>query len=129
MYAGGWQPLRSHPVTPIRILAVAVVALCLAACGSSGTPADGSDGAAVAACRGVLAEISEAKRLATTVRADGPGYLVSAWRDGRAEGDPDYLCRVVRDENAERGVAVLNVHGQDGSGAYRSTLDIDFDRH
>lgn len=98
----------------------------VAACGDSQVSPDGSDGAAVAACRDVLAQVSKPERLATTVREESPGYMVSAWRDGRTEGKPDYLCQVARDESAERGVAVVRLQARDGEGGYRSTLDIEF---
>lgn len=113
---------RLHLLT----LAIGVVGS-LGACGDSQISADGSDGAAVAACRDVLAQVSKPERLATTVREEGSDYTVSAWRDGRAEGKPDYLCQVARDENAERGVAVVKLQARDGAGGYRSTLDIEFD--
>jgi hypothetical protein len=53
--------------------------------------------------------------------------MVSAWRDGRAEGLPDYLCQVARDEKADDGVVVVEMQAHDGTGAYRSRLDIEFD--
>lgn len=50
----------------------------IAACGEQRSP-DGSDGAAVAACRGVLGQIADSERLATTVREEQPGFLIRAW--------------------------------------------------
>jgi hypothetical protein len=76
-----------------------------------------------------LEKVGPTERLATTVREEGQGFLVSAWRSGRAEGRPDYLCQVARDESAERGVAVVRLQTRDSSSGsgYRSTLDIEFD--
>ena len=112
----------------LHLLALAIGVVCSAgACGDFRVSADGSDGAAVAACREALAQVSRPEGVATTVREEGSGYTVSAWRDGRAEGEPDYLCQVARDENAERGVAVVRLRARDGAGGYRSTLDIEFD--
>jgi hypothetical protein len=71
--------------------------------------------------------VADEERLATTVREEEPGFLIRAWTSGRAEGRPDYLCRVARDEGAERGVRVVTIKSRDGTGAYRSSLDIDFD--
>ena len=103
-----------------------VVAAALAACGDQRSP-DGSEGAAVAACRTLLGQVVEQERLATTVREEEPGFLIQAWTSGRAEGQPDYLCQVTRDEGAEREVRVVTITSRDGTGAYRSSLDIDFD--
>lgn len=112
----------------LRPLALMLGIACGAgACGDSQMSPDGSDGAAVATCRDVLAQVSESDRLATTVRAEGAGYMVSAWADGRAEGSPDYLCQVAREEKEERGVAVVRIQGRDGAGGYHSRLDIEFD--
>lgn len=112
----------------LHLVALGVGVVCsIGACGDSQISADGSDGAAVAACHDVLAQVSKSERLATTVREDGSGYMVSAWRGGRADGKPDYLCQVARDEKAERGVAVVRLRARDGAGGYRSTLDIEFD--
>jgi hypothetical protein len=105
---------------------IVLVALVLAACGEQRSP-DGSDGAAVAACRDLLGKMADAERLATTVREEEPGFLIRGWSSGRAEGQPDYLCHVARDGSAERGVRVVKLQSRDGSGAYRSSLDIDFD--
>lgn len=101
-----------------------LVAVALAACGAQRA---GDDGAAVAACRDVLEEVTAPERLATTVREQDPGFVVSAWRTGRAEGRPDYLCRVARDGDAAGGVVVRSVQTRDGDGGYSSTLDLDFD--
>ena len=57
----------------------------------------------------------------------GDGYLVSAWTDVRPDGEPDSLCRVVRDEHAERGAAVVRLSSRDGSGTSWSRLDIELD--
>lgn len=103
-----------------------VITMTLTACGSQGSP-DGSDGAAVAACRTLLGQVADEERLATTVREEEPGFLIRAWTGGRAEGQPDYLCQVARDEAAERCVRVVTIKSRDGTGAYRSSLDIDFD--
>ena len=112
----------------VHLIALAIgVVGSLGACGDAQVAADGSDGAAVAACRDVLAQISEPERLATTVREEGSGYEVSAWRDGHADGKPDYLCQVARDEKADRGVAVVQLQARDGAGGYRSRLHIEFD--
>lgn len=113
---------------PGHAIALAVIlAGSAAACGDSQLSADGSDGAAVAACRSVLAQLSTPDGLATTVREEGTGFVVSAWTSGRAEGDPDYRCEVARAEDAKRGVEVVGVQSRDGAGAYHSTLDIDLD--
>lgn len=109
-----------------RCAHIVVVAILLAACGEQRS-ADGSDGAAIAACRDALAQIANSERLATTVREEQPGFLIRAWSSGRAEGQPDHLCHVARDEGAERGVRVVKIQSEDGSGAYRSRLDIEFD--
>lgn len=103
-----------------------LVTALVAACGEQRS-ADGSDGAAVAACREVLGQIANPERLATTVREEDPGFLIRAWSGGQAEGQPDYLCQVIRDEGAKRGVRVVRLQSEDGSGGYRSRLDIDFD--
>lgn len=103
-----------------------LVALALGACGEQRS-ADVSDGAAIAACRDLLGQVANSERLATTVRDEEPGFLVRAWSSGRAEGQPDYLCHVARDESAERGVRVVKLQSRDGSGGYRSSLDIEFD--
>jgi hypothetical protein len=100
--------------------------MAVAACGDQRSR-DGSDGAAVATCRTVLGQVADQQRLATTVREEEPGFLIRAWTSGRAEGEPDYLCQVARDEGAERGVRVVSITSRDGTGAYRSRLDIDFD--
>ena len=103
-----------------------VLALVAAACGQQPS-ADGSDEAAVAACRDLLGQVAGSDTWATTVREEEPGFLVRAWSSGRAEGDPDHLCHVARDSEAERGVRVVRLQARDGSGAYRSSLDIDLD--
>ena len=109
-----------------RVALPFVIAMAVAACGEQRS-ADGSDGAAVAACRTVLGQVADEERLATTVRAEEPGFLIRAWASGRPEGQPDYLCQVARDDDAERGVRVVTLTSRDGTGAYRSRLDIDFD--
>lgn len=109
-----------------RCAHLVLLAILLAACGEDRSP-DGSDGAAVAACRDVLGQLVNSERLATTVREEQPGFLIRAWSSGQAEGRPDYLCHVARDEGADRGVRVVKVQSEDGSGGYRSRLDIDFD--
>lgn len=111
-----------HP----KVAQVAVLSIALSVCGGQRS-ADGGDGAAIAACRGVLVKIGSSERLTTTVQDADHGFLVSAWRDGRAEGKPDYLCQVARDDSAERGLAVVKIQTQESSGAYSSTLDIGFD--
>lgn len=104
-----------------------LVALVLVACGEQRS-ADGSEGAAVVACRDLLGQmVADPERLATTVREEEPGFLIRAWSKGRAEGQPDHLCHVARDESAERGVRVVRLQSRDGSGGYRSSLDIEFD--
>ena len=103
-----------------------VVTIALASCGDQHSR-DGSDGAAVAACRTLLGQVADQDRLATTVREEEPGFLIRAWTGGRVEGQADYLCRVARDDAAERGVRVVTIQSRDGTGAYRSSLDIDFD--
>lgn len=110
-----------------QVVLVAAVVVAISACGAPRS-ADGSDGAAVAVCRGALEQVGPSERLATTVREEGEGFLVRAWTSGRAQGNPDYLCRVVRDHSAERGVAVVRLQSRDSSGSgYSSTLDIEFD--
>ncbi len=110
----------------LRVALALVTATAVAACGEQRS-GDGSDGAAVAACRSLLGQVAGKERLATTVREEEPGFLIRAWASGRAEGQPDYLCRVARDEGAERGVRVLSITSRDGAGAYRSSLDLHFD--
>jgi hypothetical protein len=109
-----------------RCAHIVLVAVALAACGEQRSD-DGSHGVAVAACRDLLGKVVDSERLATTVREEEPGFLIRAWSSGRAEGQPDYLCHVARDESAERGVRVVKLQSRDGSGAFRSSLDIDFD--
>jgi hypothetical protein len=114
-------------VLSAKAVQVAVLTLALSACGGQRS-GDGTDGAAVAACRGALEKVGASDGLATTVREEGGGFLVRAWRSGRAEGNPDYLCQVARDDTAERGVSVVKLQTRDSSGdGYRSTLDIEFD--
>jgi hypothetical protein len=114
-------------VISARVAQLAVLLLAVPACSAQGD-ADGGDGAAVAACRGVLADLAPAERLATTVRDEGDGFLVSAWSTGRAEGKADYLCRVERDGDADRGVRVVRISSRGSDGAYSSSLDIELDR-
>ena len=109
-----------------RAVVLVPVAVALAACGDPSS-ADGTDGAAVATCRALLAEVADETRLATTVREEEPGFLVRAWTSERPEGQPDHLCRVVRDDDAERGVRVVSLTSQDGSGSYSSRLDLQLD--
>ena len=91
----------------LRALTLTLVIACsVAACSGSQPSPAGSDGAAVAACRSSLSNVADDRTLATTVRNEGSGYVINAWTDGRAEGIPDYVCNVVRDEQAARGVAV-----------------------
>lgn len=125
------QPSRAAfrllPMVIRRCTHIVVGAILLAACGVQRS-ADGSDGAAVGACRDVLGRVANSERLATTVREEGPGFLIRAWSGGRVEGQPDYLCHVARDEAAERGVRVVEIQSRDASGAYSSRLDIEFDK-
>ena len=98
------------PVSATCALAVtAVIALGAAACADSPSSPVAGDGAAVAACRSSLRTVADPARLATTVRDEGDGYVVNAWTTGRAEGVPDHVCDVARDENAARGVAVVDI--------------------
>ena len=103
--------LAATMVTDMRrfaLLVMSAVAL-VSGCGHSQRSPDDSEGAAVAACRTALSDVAT-DRLATTVRDEGPsGYVVNAWTEGTASGVPDYVCEVARDENADRGVAVVDV--------------------
>lgn len=110
-----------------KVVQAAVLTAALCACAARSS-ADDTDGAAVAACRAVLEDLVPGERLATAVREQGRGFVVSAWRDGRPEGSPDYLCDVAREEGSDRGVAVVKVQTRDSSGGgYHSTLDLEFD--
>ena len=109
-----------------RSAQVLLVVIAVTACEGQRS-ADGSDGAAVAACRHVLGQVADSQQLATTVREAGLGLFIRGWSSHQAQGEPDFLCRVARDEAAPGGVRVAEVASTDGHSGYSSRLDIEFD--
>lgn len=44
------------------------------------------------------------------MRDDGPdAWVVNVWADEPARGTPDFVCAVVRDHDADKGVRVVSI--------------------
>ena len=86
---------------------MALLGLALVGCGA---PAQDEDLVAMRVCSDAVVLREPDASLRATVRDDGPDrWRVNVWTDRAAEGTPDHVCDVVRDDDADDGFRVASI--------------------